>query len=250
MQGRNPKVNAGPEADVRSKPNAVNAGSKPDAGPKPKRPEADVRSKPNAVNAGSKPDAGPKPNEINEGPEPDAGLKPYAINAEPEPDVGSKPNAVNAGSEPDAGLKPDAGPKPDAINAGLIGKCKKCESKGEFPPSCGWPASSSSLSNLSVIEPSVGEVDHAVPEYTPSTFRGGSVRPLCAGGLCRGADSSGTQANSVDCCRRRVEGLHGGIARCMVRCYKDRATYGWGLPTQGCEFLEIERGTLGAGSVA
>ncbi|OWM75338.1 hypothetical protein CDL15_Pgr012298 [Punica granatum] len=71
MQGRNPKVNAGPEADVRSKPNAVNAGSKPDAGP--------------------------KPNEINEGPEPDAGLKPYAINAEPEPDVGSKPNAVNAG---------------------------------------------------------------------------------------------------------------------------------------------------------
>ncbi|PKI64869.1 hypothetical protein CRG98_014736 [Punica granatum] len=29
---------------------------------------------------------------------------------------------------------------------------------GEFPPSCGWPASSSSLSNLSVIEPSVGTV--------------------------------------------------------------------------------------------
>ncbi|OWM70999.1 hypothetical protein CDL15_Pgr027353 [Punica granatum] len=63
-------------------------------------------------------------------------------------------------------------------------------------------------------------------------------------------DSSGTQADSMDCCRRRVEGLHGGIARCMVRCYKDRAVYGWGLPTQGCEFLEIERGSLGAGSVA
>ncbi|PKI50068.1 hypothetical protein CRG98_029537 [Punica granatum] len=83
---------------------------------------------------------------------------------------------------------------------------------GELPPSCGWPASYSSLSNLSVIEPSVGEVHHAVPEYTPSAFRGGSVRK----------DSSGTQANSMDCCRRRVEGLHGGIARCMVRCYRDR----------------------------
>ncbi|PKI55780.1 hypothetical protein CRG98_023825 [Punica granatum] len=44
----------------------------------------------------------------------------------------------------------------------------------------------------------------------------------------------------MDCCRRRVEGLHGGIARCMVWCYRDRAIYGWGLPTQGCEFLEIE----------
>ncbi|PKI59767.1 hypothetical protein CRG98_019841 [Punica granatum] len=63
-------------------------------------------------------------------------------------------------------------------------------------------------------------------------------------------DSSGTQADTVDCCRRRVEGLHGGIARCMVLCYKDRAIYGWGLPTQGREFLEIERGSLGAGSVA
>ncbi|PKI73732.1 hypothetical protein CRG98_005874 [Punica granatum] len=63
-------------------------------------------------------------------------------------------------------------------------------------------------------------------------------------------DSSGTQADSMDCCRRRVEGLHGGIARCMVRCYRDRALYGWGLPTQGCEFLEIERGSLGAGLVA
>ncbi|PKI70461.1 hypothetical protein CRG98_009131 [Punica granatum] len=30
---------------------------------------------------------------------------------------------------------------------------------GELPPGCGWPASSSSLSNLSVIEPSAGEVD-------------------------------------------------------------------------------------------
>ncbi|PKI58139.1 hypothetical protein CRG98_021469 [Punica granatum] len=54
----------------------------------------------------------------------------------------------------------------------------------------------------------------------------------------------------MDCCRRRVEGLYGGIARCMVRCYSDRAIYGWGLPTQGCEFLEIERGSLGAGSKA
>ncbi|OWM71784.1 hypothetical protein CDL15_Pgr016404 [Punica granatum] len=44
---------------------------------------------------------------------------------------GSKPNAVNAGPEPDAGLKPVARPKPDAINARLIGKCKKCESKGQ-----------------------------------------------------------------------------------------------------------------------
>ncbi|OWM72783.1 hypothetical protein CDL15_Pgr024835 [Punica granatum] len=60
---------------------------------------------------------------------------------------------------------------------------------------------------------------------------------------------SSTQTDSMDCCRSRVEGLHGGIARCMVRCYRDRAIYGWGLPTQGCEFLEIERGSLGAGSV-
>ncbi|PKI68251.1 hypothetical protein CRG98_011331 [Punica granatum] len=111
---------------------------------------------------------------------------------------------------------------------------------GELPPSCGWSASSSSLSNLSVIEPSVGEVDHAVPEYTPSAFRGGSVRK----------DSSGTQADSMDCCWCRVEGLHGDITRCMVRCYRDRAIYGWRLPTQGCEFLEIERGSFGAGSVA
>ncbi|PKI73228.1 hypothetical protein CRG98_006363 [Punica granatum] len=53
---------------------------------------------------------------------------------------------------------------------------------GELPPSCGWSASSSSLSNLSVIEPSVGEVDHAVPEYTPSAFRGG-LRKVNAHGL-------------------------------------------------------------------
>ncbi|PKI59192.1 hypothetical protein CRG98_020407 [Punica granatum] len=52
----------------------------------------------------------------------------------------------------------------------------------------------------------------------------------------------------MDCCRSRVEGLHGGIARCIVRCYRDRVIYGWGLLTQGCEFLEIERGSLGAGS--
>ncbi|PKI41440.1 hypothetical protein CRG98_038169 [Punica granatum] len=102
MQGQNPKVNAGPEPDVRSKPNAVNAGPEPDAGPKP-----DAGLKPNAVNVGlesdvgPKPDAGPKPNAVNVGLESDAGLKPYAINAGPEP---------------------DAGPKPDAINAGLIGK--------------------------------------------------------------------------------------------------------------------------------
>ncbi|PKI51058.1 hypothetical protein CRG98_028546 [Punica granatum] len=106
---RRPHDREGPGADVRSKPNAINAGPEPDAGPGP--------------------DAGPKPNEINVGSEPDAELVLYAINAGSEPDVGSKPNAVNAGPEPDAGPGPDAGPKPDAINAGLIGKCKKCESK-------------------------------------------------------------------------------------------------------------------------
>ncbi|PKI70468.1 hypothetical protein CRG98_009138 [Punica granatum] len=57
-------------------------------------------------------------------------------------------------------------------------------------------------------------------------------------------------ADSMDCCRSRVEGLHGGITRCMVRCYRDCAIYEWGLSTQGCEFLEIERGSLGVGSVA
>ncbi|OWM74511.1 hypothetical protein CDL15_Pgr026346 [Punica granatum] len=65
MQGRNPKVNAGPEADIRSKPNAVNAGPEPDAE--------------------REPDAGPKPNAVNAGPELDAGL---------EPDAGPRPNAV------------------------------------------------------------------------------------------------------------------------------------------------------------
>ncbi|PKI65916.1 hypothetical protein CRG98_013687 [Punica granatum] len=82
------------------------------------------------------------------------GLNPK-VNAGPEADVRSKPNAVNAGPEPDARLEPDAGPKPNAVNAGLIGKCKKCESK--------------------VIEPSVDEVDHVVPEYTPFAFCGGSI---------------------------------------------------------------------------
>ncbi|PKI58286.1 hypothetical protein CRG98_021368 [Punica granatum] len=61
MQGRNLKVNAGPEPDVRQKPNAVNAGPELEAGPEP--------------------DAGPKPNAVNAGPEPDVGPKPYAVNA-------------------------------------------------------------------------------------------------------------------------------------------------------------------------
>ncbi|PKI48579.1 hypothetical protein CRG98_030998 [Punica granatum] len=52
-------------------------------------------------------------------------------------------------------------------------------------------------------------------------------------------------ADSMDCSQSRVEGLHGGIAQCMVWCYRDRPIYGWGLPTQGCEFLEIERRSLG-----
>ncbi|PKI74527.1 hypothetical protein CRG98_005069 [Punica granatum] len=56
----------------------------------------------------------------------------------------------------------------------------------------------------------------------------------------------GAQADSMDCCRSLVEGLHGSITRCMVRCYRDRAIYGWGLPTQGCEFLKIERRSLAA----
>ncbi|PKI66591.1 hypothetical protein CRG98_013015 [Punica granatum] len=111
MQGRNPKVNTGPEADVRSKPNAVNARPKPDAGL--------------------------------------------------EPDAGTKPDAVNAGPEP------DARPKPNAVNAG----------------------------DLSVIKPSVDEVDHVVTEYTPFAFCGGSVRSSCVGGLCRGAGGRPSKAS-------------------------------------------------------
>ncbi|PKI41307.1 hypothetical protein CRG98_038293 [Punica granatum] len=42
------------------------------------------------------------------------------------------------------------------------------------------------LSNLSVIGPSVSEVDHVVLEYMPSAFCGRSVRSSCADGLCRG----------------------------------------------------------------
>ncbi|PKI78939.1 hypothetical protein CRG98_000673 [Punica granatum] len=60
-----------------------------------------------------------------------------------------------------------------------------CDSVSRFQG--GWPASSSSLSDLSVIEPSVDEVDHVVPEYTPFAFCCGSVRSSCVGGLCRGA---------------------------------------------------------------
>ncbi|OWM76321.1 hypothetical protein CDL15_Pgr020682 [Punica granatum] len=56
--------------------------------------------------------------------------------------------------------------------------------------------------NLSVIEPSIGEVDHAVPEYTPSAFRGGSVRSLCAGGLCRGAGRRPSEASLTKTIRK------------------------------------------------
>ncbi|PKI66190.1 hypothetical protein CRG98_013443 [Punica granatum] len=66
---------------------------------------------------------------------------------------------------------------------------------GELPPSCGWPASSSSLSDLSVIEPSVDEVDHVVPEYTPFAFCGGSVKSSCVGGFCRGAGRRPSKAS-------------------------------------------------------
>ncbi|OWM87049.1 hypothetical protein CDL15_Pgr023426 [Punica granatum] len=59
----------------------------------------------------------------------------------------------------------------------------------------GWPASSSFLSDLSVIEPSVDEVDHVVPEYTPFAFCGGSVRSSCVGGLCRGAGRRPSKAS-------------------------------------------------------
>ncbi|PKI74144.1 hypothetical protein CRG98_005473 [Punica granatum] len=108
MLGRGPKaVNAGPRPDAGPKPNAVNAGPELDAGPEP-----DARPKPNVVNAGPKPDA------INAGPKPNAG---------PELDVGPKPNAVNAGPEPDAGPELDAGPKPNAVNACSI---RKCEDRG------------------------------------------------------------------------------------------------------------------------
>ncbi|PKI60414.1 hypothetical protein CRG98_019199 [Punica granatum] len=72
----------------------------------------------------------------------------------------------------------------------------------ELPPSCGWPTSSLSFSNLSVIEPSIGEVDHAVPEYTPSAFRGGSVRSLCVGGLCRGAGRRPSEASLAKTIRK------------------------------------------------
>ncbi|PKI51481.1 hypothetical protein CRG98_028128 [Punica granatum] len=135
----------------------------------------------------SRPDAGPK---LKSGAEAQKWGRNPKVNAGPKADVRSKPKAVNAGPEP------DAGPKPNAINAGLIGKCKKCESKG------GWPASSSSLSDLSVIEPSVDEVDHVVPEYTPFAFCGGSVRSSCVGGLCRGAGRRPSKASLTKTIRK------------------------------------------------
>ncbi|PKI33241.1 hypothetical protein CRG98_046363 [Punica granatum] len=44
-----------------------------------------------------------------------------------------------------------------------------------------------------------------------------------------------------------VKGCPGRRVACILW---NRVIYGWGLPTQGCEFLEIERGSLVAGSVA
>ncbi|PKI60927.1 hypothetical protein CRG98_018673 [Punica granatum] len=72
MRGKSPKV--GP------KPDAINAGPKPDAGQSPK--------------VGSKPDVGLEPDAVNAGPEPDARPKPNTVDAGPEPDVGPKPNKV------------------------------------------------------------------------------------------------------------------------------------------------------------
>ncbi|OWM78288.1 hypothetical protein CDL15_Pgr028281 [Punica granatum] len=80
---------------------------------------------------------------------------------------------------------------------------------GELPPSCGWPVSSSSLNNLSVIEPSVDEVDHFVSEYTPFAFCGGSVRSLCVGGLCRGADRRPSKASLTKLSRHGQEAERG-----------------------------------------
>ncbi|OWM76629.1 hypothetical protein CDL15_Pgr009194 [Punica granatum] len=107
MRGRSPKaVNIGPGAEsskcwteARCSKCGVEAqkwGRNPMSGRSPK--------------VGPKPDAGPKPNAVNAGPEPDVGS---------EPDVEPEPDAINAG------------PEPDAVNAGSIGKCKKCESRGQ-----------------------------------------------------------------------------------------------------------------------
>ncbi|OWM72491.1 hypothetical protein CDL15_Pgr013846 [Punica granatum] len=48
---------------------------------------------PHAVNAGLKPDAGPKPNAVNAGPEPHAGPKPNVVNAGLKPDAEPKPKS-------------------------------------------------------------------------------------------------------------------------------------------------------------
>ncbi|OWM66613.1 hypothetical protein CDL15_Pgr005050 [Punica granatum] len=139
--GQSPKVGSKP--DVGLEPDAVNAGPEPDARPKPNTvdagPEPDVGPKPNKVNAGPEPDAGPKPNVVNAGPKPEAVPKPNVVNAGPKPEAVPKPNVVNAGPKPEAvpkpnvvnaGPKPKAGPKPNVVNACLIRKCKRCKSKG------------------------------------------------------------------------------------------------------------------------
>ncbi|PKI64288.1 hypothetical protein CRG98_015328 [Punica granatum] len=96
------------------------------------------------------------------------------------PKVGSEPNAVNAGP------KPDAEPKPNAINACSIGKCKKCNNEGQlrnstghykvvtliFLPSCsveqGW--------GLSVEIPMSWMRDVDRPSSHNSSCRGGWVK--------------------------------------------------------------------------
>ncbi|PKI70640.1 hypothetical protein CRG98_008873 [Punica granatum] len=74
---------------------------------------------PKAVNAGPRPDTGPK---LKGGAEAQKwGRSPMQGQ---NPKAGPKPDAVNAGPEA------DAGPKPNAVNACSIRKCKRCKSKG------------------------------------------------------------------------------------------------------------------------
>ncbi|PKI52603.1 hypothetical protein CRG98_027031 [Punica granatum] len=140
MQGRSPKaVNAGLKPDEGPKPNAGNARLKPDA--RNAGPKLDAGSKPNAWpkpnarNAGLKLDAGnagPKPDVVNARLKPNAGRKPKAgpkPNAGRKPKAGPKPTAINSGSEPDAGRKLKSGAQPDAERkpkSGADARCSKC----------------------------------------------------------------------------------------------------------------------------
>ncbi|PKI52241.1 hypothetical protein CRG98_027368, partial [Punica granatum] len=225
-------VNAGPEPDVGPEPNAVNAGLEPDA--VNAGPELDDGPEPNAVNAGPEPDA------VNAGSEPDAGPELDAVNAGPEPDAGSEPHTVNAGPEPDAGSEPDVvnvGPEPDVVDrpSGHSSSCRRGRVKAAsgLPTKVGTTRLSCGVGGRDGLGFWSQHISLWRSEDLRWSTREGWHDSLVVRGGWPGWTASGHSTSR-----------HG-------ECSTGKTTnWGWGLPIQGRQFLEIERGSLGAGSVA